>query len=295
MALLVKTVEVCVACRVTAYCMQHEVNKFSLVERYQASIVVSPSCVLRRLPDRLFWRIGAICSGVPIHVRSTKPKGLKHARAERIRITAGPQNHPIYPKGGAHPSVRWTWIELIGPKKSTVMMCPIGERELISEKLYHGWIPYTQGPYFSACDPTAHQRSLFLDIALAYHAFLEGFSGVFPTDFTFLADRLELLPSQVDPKPGVSHEPQLLKLGQWLRGVLPASLFHGPHIPPVVAVQPRFKVVYSLHAGRLISPTAPPEAAKQANACIANEVLDGYLEDTWADDRAEDSDCSYEG
>ncbi|OJT01619.1 hypothetical protein TRAPUB_7923 [Trametes pubescens] len=135
-----------------------------------------------------------------------------------------------------------------------MLVLPTCGVEELSSMCFEHWVPSIQGPMFDKCDGTDEQHELLLHIALAYHAFVEGFPGVEPTDYFHFAGRLVEVALATEPDEDI--EDRIVELVEWLHKCLPMALFEGPHVPHVtdgpLGVD---SFVYSLSGGlRLLDP-----------------------------------------
>lgn len=98
-----------------------------------------------------------------------------------------------------------------------LLTCPLEE---LDPALFEHWSPAIQGPIVTSCNASDEQRKLLLHIALAIHAFTEGFSGVDPDDYGHFMGRV--VEAALSVEPDERCEECVTDLVDWLHGVLPA-------------------------------------------------------------------------
>ncbi|KAL1949783.1 hypothetical protein VTO73DRAFT_8664 [Trametes versicolor] len=126
---------------------------------------------------------------------------------------------------------RFVVLVLDGEPGDLMMILPTCGMDQLNSMLFEHWVPAIQGPMFDKCDGTDKQRELLLHIALAYHAFNEGFPGVDPLDYLHFAGCLVEVALSTEPDEDV--EVRIVELVEWLHECLPQALFEGAHIPHV--------------------------------------------------------------
>ncbi|OJT08765.1 hypothetical protein TRAPUB_338 [Trametes pubescens] len=146
----------------------------------------------------------------------------------------------------------WVKIVLDGPRQALALMLPTCPLEELDPALFEHWIPAIQGPIVTRCDASDEQRELLLHIALAIHAFTEGFPGIDPDDYGYFMGRV--VEAALSVEPDERCEERVTDLVDWLHGALPAALFDGDHIPPVTEEEFETPLVWQLATGRLSMP-----------------------------------------
>lgn len=99
------------------------------------------------------------------------------------------------------------------------MVIPTCDRVDLHPGLFEHWVPAIQGPAFTRCEGTDEQREQMLHIALAIHAFTEGFAGVDPDDYHHFIGRV--VEAALSVQPDERAEGRIEELVEWLHSELP--------------------------------------------------------------------------